>query len=116
MESYNVIVLTGALLIAYGMSSGLVRYGRFELCRHRAIWNTILLVSFLIAASGGLVLAYLIDTGGTIPWYRELVWFHVEFGIALTVVGIVHAVWHARYFLRAYGLARRTVASTPRCE
>ena len=47
----------------------------------RRLWNTILLVSFLVTGLLGLILAFSIDAKLSLSWYLPFLWFHVEFGI-----------------------------------
>jgi hypothetical protein len=47
----------------------------------------------------GLILAVAIDYKLSLEWYRSVLWFHVEFGIALAVVSSFHLFWHRYYYV-----------------
>ena len=65
---------------------------------HRRFWNIILLISFIISGLLGLILALFIDQKWSLLWYQPLLWSHVEFGIIMALVSIMHIFWHLRYF------------------
>ena len=65
---------------------------------HRKIWNMLLLLSFIGVAASGVILTVRIDYGVNIlPRFRTLFW-HVETGIAMTVISVFHIIWHLPYF------------------
>lgn len=82
----------------YWASLILVHANRLTIVKHKKIWNWILSVSFLGSGSLGLLLAFLIDRKLSIAWYKNILWFHVEFGIVMALVAIFHFGWHLRYF------------------
>lgn len=98
LESYHILVIILSILIAYAVSVGLVKRKKVSLFKHRRFWNYLLLISFLISGLLGLLLAILIDFRLSIAWYRQFLWLHVEFGIAMAVLSTIHVIWHWRYF------------------
>lgn len=93
MSSYHVIIITVVFLIAY-----LVSVKKLDLIKHKRIWNFILAISFLISGILGLVLAIIIDLNIRVDGYRYLLWWHVEFGIAMALTALCHLIWHVRYY------------------
>ena len=98
LSSYHVLIVIVAILSTYGLSALLVNLKKITLLKHRRFWNYLLLISFLISGLLGLLLAVLIEYKLSVAWYREFLWFHVEFGIAMAVLSIIHIIWHWRYF------------------
>jgi len=87
-------------ILSYTVSSFLVKKNKLTLIAHRRLWNYLLLISFLISGLLGLLLAFLIDYKLSIAWYAEFLWFHVEFGIIMAIISIIHIIWHWRYFCK----------------
>jgi spermidine synthase len=98
MSSYNFLLIVFVVFSLYFGSLYLVKQGKIELFRQRQFWNLILLVSFLISGTLGLVLAFLIDQKMSIAWYGSILWIHVELGIVMALIAIFHAFWHLKYF------------------
>lgn len=98
LNSYHFLSILITLLVVYSISYILAKTNRITLVTHKMIWNYILLVSFLLAGLIGLILAFLIDYKYSIVWYRQALWTHVEFGIAMTIVAIFHIIWHLNYY------------------
>jgi hypothetical protein len=96
---YHLFELSIALLFLYLISVLLVKYRIYTLATHRKIWNIGLTVSFLISCIIGLMLAYYVNVRNFPAFYRSLVLWHVEFGIAMTVIALFHMIWHWRYYL-----------------
>jgi len=67
---------------------------------HRKIWNVVLLVTMLVSSVLGLFLILSIDFNINITLPFNLLFWHVEAGIALGIVGIFHIGWHWRYFAK----------------
>lgn len=100
LNSYHFILITVATLLLYLISFGLVKTGKIKLLAHRRLWNYLLLISFLVSGILGLVLTFLIEFNFSINWYKEILWLHVEFGVIMALLSIIHIIWHWRYFFR----------------
>jgi hypothetical protein len=88
-----------AFLLIYGVSFALYRTKRMRVATHRKVWNLMLLAAFLICGLLGLVLV--VGITRPIPWEIPswlLVW-HVETGIAMSLISFFHLGWHVRYYL-----------------
>ncbi len=70
-----------------------------SLVTHRKIWNVLLFVSFLISGITGLVLVININYNLKIVQSFNLLYCHVETGIAMMIIAIFHIGWHWRYFI-----------------
>jgi len=69
---------------------------------HRKFWNILLLLTFLITALLGLLLAIQVNYKLEIPYIKKILIFHVDFGIAMSLVAIIHLSWHLNYYLSLF--------------
>ena len=99
LSKYNFIPLTLILFIIYLFTYMLVKIKKIKLYTHRRIWNSVLLLSFLVAGILGILLVIRINYGFVINFPFNMLYWHVEAGIAMSVVTIFHIAWHWRYFL-----------------
>jgi cation transport ATPase len=99
---YHLFELSIALLLLYLISVLLAKYRVYTMATHRKIWNSGLAISFLISCIIGLLMTYFINVRSFPTYYRSLVLYHVEFGIAMTIIAIFHMVWHWRYFFNLF--------------
>jgi len=99
MNNYYFLILFFLVFDLYFISNYLVKIQKISLITHRRLWNVILLISFLVSGILGLILAALISLKISVLWYQSLLWIHVEFGIVMALVAIIHALWHLPYYL-----------------
>ena len=97
-KPYRIIAITIAVLIAYLFTFILVKTGKIKKLSHRKIWNVILLLTFLVSCLLGFVLALQINYGFCMEWFRDFLQWHVEFGIAMTIIAFIHIIWHYKYY------------------
>lgn len=97
-KPYNIILITAIVLLAYLFTFILVKAGKLKKLSHRKIWNVILLITFLVSCLLGFVLALQINYGFCMDWFRTFLHWHVEFGIAMTIIAVIHIVWHYKYY------------------
>lgn len=97
-KPYRIISITIAVLIAYLFTFILVKTGKIKKLSHRKIWNVILLLTFLVSCLLGFVLALQINYGFCMEWFRDFLQWHVEFGIAMTIIALIHIMWHYKYY------------------
>ncbi len=69
---------------------------------HRKLWNLLLLITFLITGILGILLAIQINYKLEWPIVKALLKWHVNFGIALAIIGTFHILWHSRYLLKMF--------------
>ena len=86
------------ILITFYFVSLLISKKKKKMRQHRKIWNILLLITFLISGIFGILLVLRINYGIEIPLYSDLLFWHVEFGIAMTIISIFHITWHWKYF------------------
>src|SRR5208283_281452 len=62
----------------------------------RKLWNSFLLITFLITGILGILLTIQINYKLEWPVVKTLLNWHVNFGIALCLIGTCHLLWHRR--------------------
>lgn len=97
-KPYRVVLISIIVLIAYLVTFILVKTNKMKKLTHRKIWNAILLITFLVSCLLGFILALQINYGFCMEWYRDFLKLHVEFGIAMTIIALIHIIWHYKYY------------------
>ncbi|MFA5815269.1 MAG: hypothetical protein WC865_06585 [Bacteroidales bacterium] len=95
---YLLIPIELILLILYGISLLFSRLDIINKSIHRKIWNYSLLATFLVAACLGILMAVQINYKMEVPWTEKVLKWHVNFGIALSLIGIFHFLWNWTYY------------------
>ena len=88
-----------AFLLVYGISFALYRMKRLKVTTHRKIWNVLLMATFLMCGALGLVLAVYVTRNPPMELPNWLLLWHVETGIAMSIISFFHIGWHLRYYL-----------------
>jgi hypothetical protein len=99
-HSYYILPILLGLGILYALTWTLSAKKIIKNLLHRKIWNLVLLVFMLISALLGLFLILEIDFNMTITLPFNMLFWHVETGIGLGIIGIFHILWHWRYFAK----------------
>ena len=120
---YMVSPIAIGFLLIYSLSFFLYKTKRIRISTHRKIWNVLLLATFLITGIFGLILTIQLDY--TLPFTLpiNLLFWHVEAGIVMTLISLFHMGWHFNYYrnllragrnkARAARAAERGVESLP---
>jgi spermidine synthase len=108
---YHVVSTGVSAIILYLISYFLSRAGFYSLQYHRKFWNIILAITFLLAASAGILLALQITYKWNIPFIKSVLKWHVECGIGLAFTGIFHFIWHLSYFRQISGKSESAATS-----
>ena len=95
---YPLFTILGITLGLYLLTFILVKTGKMTKPTHRKIWNVILGITCLVSCLLGILLAFFINYGYRPAWYIDILHWHVYFGIAMTVIVIIHIFWHLEYF------------------
>lgn len=104
---YNVSPIAIALFAIYAASFVLYKTRRIGVGTHRKIWNVLLLVTFLTTAVFGLILAIRRDYVLLFNSPVNLLFWHVEAGVTMTVVSLFHLSWHLTYYRDLFKRLRR---------
>jgi spermidine synthase len=95
---YHVIIIGIIAIILYFLTFTGYKFGVITKKAHRDFWNTILLITFFIAASAGIFLALQSNYKWDIRGVEKILNWHVDFGIALSFTALVHLTWHLGYY------------------
>lgn len=100
--NYYFIPIAVLLFISYIVTHTMSKKKKITVSKHRNMWNIILLVTFVVSGFSGLILAILISYGIRLSFYSDLLFWHVETGIAMAILSLFHIIWHRRYFKRLF--------------
>jgi len=100
--TYRLLPIFLALIVLYAISYILARKKIIRVINHRKIWNILLLVSFLVSGLLGILLVIRINYGVAIPLPFNVLFWHVEFSIAMFIISIFHTLWHSAYFKKLF--------------
>src|SRR5512133_1242434 len=89
----GLISLVFYLISLYLSSSGLISRNI-----HRRFWNWILLFTFFLTAIFGIFMALQVNYRWNLPFVKEALHLHVEFGTGMAFAAIIHLTWHLRYY------------------
>jgi len=106
---YHVISTGFTAILLYLISYFFYRIGYYSLQIHRKFWNLVLALAFFLTAIAGVFIALQITYKWNIPYIKEILRWHVEFGIGLAITGIFHFIWHLGY----YGKLFKTTEANP---
>jgi len=102
LPDYNFLEILLITLLIYFGGKFIARKLKITMPRERKLWNTILLFSFIGSAGTGMILVFIRD----FAWFKSMnfnfLFWHVEFSIVMTLIGIFHAFWHLRYYLSLF--------------
>ena len=113
---YNVSPIAIGFFLIYAASFVLHKTKRIKVTTHRKIWNVLLLATFLITGIFGLILTIQLDYDlpFTIPF--DLLFWHVEAGVAMTLISIFHVSWHFNYYRNLLRRSRKKVRAARAAE
>jgi len=99
LSNYHFIEIFLITLLIYFGSKFLTRKLKISVSKERKFWNTILLFSFIGSAGIGIILVFMRD----LDWFKfinfNILFWHVEFSIIMSLIGVFHAFWHLKYYL-----------------
>ncbi|PLW92337.1 MAG: hypothetical protein C0592_11265 [Marinilabiliales bacterium] len=95
---YTLIFVSALVFGLYFLTHFLSKTKVLRKCNHRRIWNILLTLTFLGSGVLGIVLVIQLNYNIWMGIYRDFLYWHVEFGIAMGLIGILHALWHWKYF------------------
>jgi hypothetical protein len=102
VRKYDVILITVLTIFFYSLSFFLYKVKAITIAVHRKIWNMILLFMAFVSLLGGLLIVLQLNYSFGMKWFNELMFWHVEAGIAMTVITVFHFWWHRKYFLKFF--------------
>lgn len=105
--SYPLWSISILVILFYGLSFAFSRIGLVSKVNHRKFWNVLLLITFLATGLLGLIMVVKTNYKLVIPFYDQLVGYHVEFGIGMAIIGFFHFWWNVRYYLKLFSGEKR---------
>lgn len=97
-KKYHIITIFSACILLYLVTMFLARFNKIRKSTHRKIWNSLLLITFLVTGLLGLLLALQLNYQFWFSWFESLMYWHVQFGIGMAAISILHILWHWKYF------------------
>jgi len=97
-RNYHLLSISLSLLLLYFISYILSKKKIISPVNHKKIWNILLFVTFLISGVLGILLVIKINFGIAIPLPFNILFWHVEIGIAMFVICIFHIIERQGYF------------------
>jgi hypothetical protein len=107
LPDYHVSPIAILLVLVYALSFALYKAGRMRLATHRKIWNLLLLATFLLTGVMGLFLAVRLTYALPFILPFNLLLWHVETGIAMTLISFFHVSWHLSYYTALFRRRRQ---------
>lgn len=98
MTRYMVSPIAIGFFLIYFASFVLYKTKRMRVTTHRKIWNVLLLATFLVTGVFGLILAIQLDYELPFKFPFNLLFWHVEAGIVMTLISFFHLGWHLNYY------------------
>jgi spermidine synthase len=100
--AYPLLSISILVILLYSLSFAFSRIGMISKANHRKFWNMMLLLAFLTTGLIGLFMVIKINYKFQLPFYEQLVGFHVSFGIGMVLIGFFHLWWHLGYYLKLF--------------
>lgn len=93
--TYDLITISILLILAYCGSYILYQENYIKKSAHIRLWNILILITFLVSVGAGLTLLGLVEYGVALPISQSLLYWHIEFGIAMFWIALfhIHSYW-----------------------
>ena len=108
-------IALGFFLI-YAVSFVLYKTKRIRISTHRKIWNVLLLATFLVTGIFGVILAIQLDYPLPFNIPIDLLFWHVEAGIVMTLISLFHMGWHFNYYRNILRTSRSKIRAARAAE
>ncbi|MCQ2285227.1 MAG: hypothetical protein MJZ57_10045 [Bacteroidales bacterium] len=95
---YSLILISSITFGLYIITSILVKTDKLKKATHRKIWNVLLLITGLVSCLLGFFLVIQINYNLKMDWLWTVKLYHVQFGIAMTIIAVIHILWHVNYW------------------
>ena len=106
-RTYHLLSISLPLIALYLIGCILLKKKIISPVTHRKFWNILLLISFLISGILGILSVIRINFNTPIRLPFNILLWHVEAGIAMTVISVFHALWHWAYFKNLFIIKKR---------
>lgn len=116
LTHYYVSPIAIAFFLIYAVSFFLYKTKRIKIATHRKIWNVMLLATFLVTGIFGLLLTIQLDYALPFQMPVDILFWHVEAGIAMSLISIFHIAWHSKYYAKLFRTSRARVRAAESLE
>ena len=99
---YPLLPIGILVLMLYLLSGLLVRLYIISQVLHRKIWNSLLLITFLVTGILGILQTVQINYKLEWPVTKTILLWHVDFGIALGCIRTFHFLWNRKYYFKIF--------------
>ncbi|MCL2131027.1 MAG: hypothetical protein FWH36_06240 [Lentimicrobiaceae bacterium] len=106
-KPYRLVLISALTLGGYFFTFLLSRLGILHKIYHRRIWNVLLLLTAAVSCLFGFFLVMQLNYGLFPDYYRSILTWHVECGIAMTIISVFHVIWHFSYYKRLFTPAKK---------
>lgn len=98
-KAYHLLPILFILTLLYFITLSLSKRKTISSLTHKKIWNVFLLITFLASGVLGILLIIKINFGIVFPLFFNILFWHVEIGIAMFIICVFHIIerW---YFFR----------------
>ncbi|MBO4580706.1 MAG: DUF4405 domain-containing protein [Bacteroidales bacterium] len=97
-KRYHFLLITLLTLGLYAFTFILMQTGLLAKAYHRRIWNALLLIAGLVSCILGFLMVIHLNYPFLGAKYLTFLTWHVEAGIAMTIIMLFHIAWHWKYF------------------
>jgi len=88
--SYEILIPCLPFIGGYLTTYSLYKLGLIKKALHINIWNFIIGLAFLISGGAGFILLIFMELGLKSPLNPQMMYWHVEIGLTLTLITIFH--------------------------
>jgi len=99
-RNYHLFEISIPLFFMYIVTKLLSKKAFLSIASHKKIWNWLLLFTFLSSALLGILLIIKISFNVAVSLPFDIVYWHAETGIAMTIISCFHLFEHLKYFKR----------------
>lgn len=100
---WSILIITIGLYI---VSVAAVKTKKIKKTSQRKFWNIILLVTCLVSCLLGIYIVLAKMYGWSMN-YMTVLKYHVDFGICMTIIAIIHIFWHITYWKNLFKGAKQ---------
>ncbi len=105
---YHIFLITLLLLTMYIIGRVFSNKKILTVKKHKKLWNALLLASFIASGVLGMMLAFRVNSGTTSPMRFDVLFWHVEIGIAMFAISVFHVIERWYYFKRFFVSTKRS--------
>ena len=106
--TYHLVPISLILVLLYFITCVLSKKKIISVVDRRKIWNVLLLITFLISGILGIILVIEINFGTKLLLPFNILFWHVEVGIAMFIICMLHIVERRNYFKNLLMLKKAT--------